>query len=107
MEDGSGVYRGGLVVHSCGRQHENATNQADKPLPGQEVVCGECGRRFSRPGDLKRHKCVVERAKPVEEQTDAVQCVVCQKLFRARVAMLSTNADNLASSADTSALKLR
>ena len=74
--------RGGLAAHRCGRQHENATSQADNPRPGQEVVCGECGRRFSRPGDSKRHKCAMERAKSVEEQTGAVQCVVCQKWFR-------------------------
>ena len=32
------------------------------------VQCGECGRSFRRPGDLKRHKCAAERAKPVEQQ---------------------------------------
>ena len=32
--------------------------------------------RFSQPGDLKRHKCLIERAKPIEQQQDAVQCSV-------------------------------
>ena len=32
------------------------------------VQCGECGRSFRRPGDLKRHKYAAERAKPVEQQ---------------------------------------
>ena len=71
-------------MHRCGRQHEKAANQAGNPRLGQGVVCGEYGRRFSRPGDLKRLKCVMERAKPVEEQTGAVQCVVCQQWFRSK-----------------------
>ena len=29
------------------------------------ILCAEYGRRFSWPGDLKRHKCFIERAKPV------------------------------------------
>ena len=91
----------------CGRQHKYAASQTDNPCPGQEVVCGGCGRTFSRPGDLKRHKCMMERAKPVEVQTDTVQCVVCQKWSAAWMALLSTSADNLASSTETSALKLQ
>ena len=47
----------------------------------QGVLCAECGRRFNRPGDLKRHKCLIERAKPIEQQQDAVQCGGCQKWF--------------------------
>ena len=37
------------------------------------VLCAECGRRFSQPGGLKRHKCLIERAKPIEQQQDAVR----------------------------------
>ena len=36
------------------------------PQPGP-VVCADCNRSFSRPGDRARHKCVVERAKPTAE----------------------------------------
>ena len=47
----------------------------------QGVLCAECGRKLSRPGDLKRHKCLIERAKPIEQQKDVVQCGGCQKWF--------------------------
>ena len=39
------------------------------------------GAGFSRPGDLK---CLAERAKPVEEQSGAVQCEACKRWFRSR-----------------------
>ena len=48
------------------------------------VQCDECGRSFRRPGDLKRHKCVAERDKPIEQQQGAVQCGVCRRWFRSR-----------------------
>ena len=48
------------------------------------VQCSECGRTFSRPGDLKRHKCRAEREKPVQEQWKAVQCERCNRWFRSR-----------------------
>ena len=34
-----------------------------------------------RPSDLKRHKCLIERAKPVEQEKNAVQYGGCQKWF--------------------------
>ena len=34
--------------------------------------------------DNKRHKCVLEQAKPVQEQRGAVQCMTCQRWFRSR-----------------------
>ena len=40
----------------------------------QGVECRACARSFRRPGDLKRHKCRVEREKPVEKQKGSVQC---------------------------------
>ena len=50
----------------------------------QRIQCIDCGRGFSRPGDLKRHKCLAERAKPVEEQSGAEQCEVCKRWFCSR-----------------------
>ena len=55
------------------------SGQDGRPDSNTVVQCSECGRKFCRPGDMKRHKCVPERAKPVEEQRGAVQCSVCQK----------------------------
>ena len=37
---------------------------------------------FSWPGDLKRHKCLYERSKPVQEQRGALQCVTCMRWFK-------------------------
>ena len=48
------------------------------------VECKGCGRTFRRTSDRKRHKCVAERAKPVKEQRDALQCSKCQKWFCSR-----------------------
>ncbi len=47
-----------------------------------DVICSVCGRNFVWPGDLKRHKCLQERQKPVKDQQGAVQCGVCQRWFR-------------------------
>ena len=44
-----------------------------RPDRNTGVQCSECGRRFRRPGDMKRHKCVAVRARPVKEQRGAVQ----------------------------------
>ena len=60
------------------------SRQGGRPDSNTGVQCRECGRRFRRPGDMKRHKCAAERAKPVEEQWGAVQCSVCQKWFRSK-----------------------
>ena len=44
-------------------------------LAENEVKCEVCLRIFRRTSDLKRHKCISERQKPVCEQHGAVQCV--------------------------------
>ena len=46
----------------------------------QGVPCTECGK-FSWPSSLKRHKCLIERTKPVEQQEDAMQLEGCHKWF--------------------------
>ena len=43
-----------------------------------------CGRSFRRPGDLKRHKCRVEREKPIEKQKVSVQCSRCKRWMRSK-----------------------
>jgi hypothetical protein len=43
------------------------------------LECRECGRTFSRHGDLKRHKFL---HKPVQEQRGSVQCKECLRWFK-------------------------
>ena len=71
--------RGGLAVHKC-ETNDNST-RASIP-PEQSVLCNDCGRSFKRPGDLKRHKCLTERAKPISEQCGAVQCQQCHRWMK-------------------------
>ena len=33
-----------------------------------EVVCQECSRKFKRESARKRHKCIAERQKPIQQQ---------------------------------------
>ena len=56
---------------------EQHTRQADN-----WVQCLECSRTFRRESDMKRHKCLAERCKPVHEQCGAVQCSNCEKWFK-------------------------
>lgn len=80
--------RGGLAVHACRREAEQREEQGSHNTGtatvagGGGVVCNVCGRTFRRPGDLKRHKCVQERQKPVQDQRGAVQCVLCNRWLR-------------------------
>ena len=46
---------------------------------GRDVMCEVCSRSFK-----KRHKCVIEREKPVSEQRGAAQCLQCMKWFKSR-----------------------
>ena len=48
------------------------------------VQCPECSRTFRRESDMKRHKCLVERRKPIHEQRGAAQCSTCKKWFKSR-----------------------
>lgn len=79
----------GLAVHKCGRHpraqstaaphavSRNTRSEDSIPLHRQTIECRDCGRRFSRPSDMKRHECVAERAKLACR--GAVQCDVCHK----------------------------
>ena len=54
--------RGRLAVHKCeANDHSTRTSIP----PEQSVLCNDCGRSFRRPEDLKRHKYLTERAKPI------------------------------------------
>ena len=46
------------------------------------VICARCERSFRRESDKARHKCIVERELPIEEQFGAVQCQKCERWFR-------------------------
>lgn len=59
-------------------------NQQRQSGGERQVVCSLCGRIFKRRSDKARHKCRVERAKPVREQVGAVQCKRCERWFRSK-----------------------
>ena len=61
-------------------QQEHA-EQSQQP---HQVKCLTCNRCFRRESDKKRHKCLSERAKPIQEQRGAVHCTVCQRWFRSK-----------------------
>jgi len=61
-------------------QQEHA-EQSQQP---HQVKCLTCNRCFHRESDKKRHKCLSERAKPIQEQRGAVHCTVCQRWFRSK-----------------------
>ena len=64
----------------------HADAQQARPALQEHVRCFECKRSFRREGDKARHKCTVERQKPICEQRGAVQCTTCHRWFRSRVA---------------------
>ena len=53
---------------------------AQRP-PSQGVCVQSVAGGLVKPGDLKRHKCLIEMTKPIEQQKDAVQCGGCHKWF--------------------------
>ena len=57
------VQEGDPTISHLRRSDRNMAVQPRGP------VC-ECGRMFGRLSDLKRHKCVIERLKPVGRQED-------------------------------------
>ena len=61
----------------------NDNPEAQEDVANQ-IKCDECNRYFRRESDRKRHKCISERQKPVNEQRGAVQCTTCNRWFRSR-----------------------
>ena len=64
-----------------GRNTEAQTSQRGNT---QEVECDVCFRKFRRESDMKRHKCLDERSKPLHEQKGSTQCQTCSKWFKSR-----------------------
>ena len=63
-----------VKVHVSGWRH---SEKASAPVPvARDVLCEMSSRRES---DKARHKCTVERKKPVHEQQGAVRCQKCHR----------------------------
>ena len=58
--------KGGVRL-SIASDHHDAQKHLSK-----QIKCDECGQSFRRESDKKRHKCISERQKPVNEQRGAV-----------------------------------
>ena len=71
-----------VCVSECVCVFVCVSEQSTQAVSGQPISCSVCNRTFSRSGDLKRHKCLDERAKPICEQRGAVQCQHCQRWLR-------------------------
>ena len=63
--------KGGFAVH---RYVPLKTQTQTRQQIRQPLVCIVCERTFSRPGDKKRHKRIVEREKRIKEQQGTVKC---------------------------------
>ena len=79
--------KGGLAVHHCKpREREQESDNETTVIPrlgaNHQNICRVCGRAFRRQSDFKRHKCLSERRKPVEQQQGAIQCRECQRWFK-------------------------
>ena len=75
---------GWRAMYRLGLEECRDAQTAQASVASRDVVCETCARKFRREGDKKRHKCVDERRKPVNEQLGAVQCQFCQEWFRSR-----------------------
>ena len=60
-----------------------ASLQASAPnVIATPFTCEQCQRRFSRSGDLKRHKCGSRGRKKENTEPTQVQCKMCSRVFR-------------------------
>ena len=75
-EEWRDTYREACADITHGEQQRGQTDN--------QVQCPVCLRTFRRKSDMKRHKCMTERRKPVHEQQGAVQCPTCRKWLRSR-----------------------
>ena len=70
------------VLYKCGGKLVGERTR--RPCSERVIECSSesaCGRSFRRPGDLKRHKCRVEREK---SQKGFVQCSRCKRWMRSK-----------------------
>ena len=65
VRDGFGAE---VAVHRCRREEPVDDSSGTSEASQGRVECKECSKAFSRPGDLKRHKCLRERSKPLQKQ---------------------------------------
>ena len=66
---------------------ETRSQSFQREAVSREVECEVCFRKFRRESDKKRHKCLSERNKPVNQQKGAAQCQSCRKWFRSKGGM--------------------
>ena len=87
-----GVGKAGWKTVLRERMERYLAGQAvQKPVAAREVVCAVCSRKFRRERDKKRHKCLGERKKAVNEQEVAAQCHACNKWFKSRGGLANHN----------------
>ena len=80
--------------------YQQTPHQQRMGMP-REVKCDMCGRCFRRECDKARHKCTVERRRPVHEQVGAVFCTVCGKWLRSRGGLVVLRYDRQHVNADS------
>lgn len=61
-------------------EHQEAHQRSG--LGERNVLCHVCRTGFRREGDRARHKCALERRRPVSEQEGSVQCEVCFRTWK-------------------------
>ena len=72
------------TAYSDGLKNYQQTQLQQRVSLPRDIKYDVCGRYFRRECDKVRHKCIVERRKPVCEQEGAVRCTVCGRWFRSR-----------------------
>ena len=80
-------------MHRVGgqRSHQISGGRTEAAPQGQ-VVCRECGRTFSRQGDLKRHKCLFREKQASGEALSSVHCAT--DVLRVLAALVCTREDS-------------
>ena len=71
------------ICHQLSEVTKHQSNQTHDQ-PTDLVQCPTCLRSFRRISDMKRHKCLEERRKPINEQQGAVQCSICERWFASK-----------------------
>ena len=82
--DEATLSRGGWHAMGCRYIQRANSSSHSRMATNQPSMCGVRRVQFRRESDKKRHKCAMERAKPVQEQCGAMQCMTCQRWFRSR-----------------------